>query len=67
MIEVLIETKKIISEIKTNKKEIKKILKNHFDFDCWELPDNYYLEVKKLKKRNKKLLNKLYKIYSNEK
>ena len=46
---------------------IKKIVKNHYDFDCWELPDNYYKEVKKLKKRNKKLLNKLFKIYKNEK
>jgi len=67
MIEVIIKTKEIISEIKRNKKTIKNILKNHFDFDNWELPDNYYLEAKKLKKRNKKLLKKLFKIYNNEK
>ena len=67
MIGLLIQTKEIISEIKRNKKEIKKILKNHFDFDNWELPDNYYLEIKKLKKSNKKLFKKLFKMYNNEK
>ena len=67
MIGLLIQTKEIISEINRNKKAIKKIVKNHYDFDCWELPDNNYQEVKKLKKRNKKLLNKIFKIYSNEK
>lgn len=67
MMEVLIQTKNIISEIKRNKKSIKKILKNHYDFDNWELPDNYYLEIKKLKKSNKKLFKKLFKMYNNEK
>ncbi len=67
MIGLLIQTQIIISEIKRNKKAIKNILKNHFDFDCWELPDYYYREVKKLKKSNKKLMNKLFKIYNNEK
>ena len=67
MIDILIKTKTIISEIKRNKKCIKKIKNNHYDFDVWELPEKYYHEVKKLKKRNKKLMKKLFKIYNNEK
>lgn len=61
------DTYNLLGIIDKNKSQINFIKKNLYDIEKWELPYKYYLEIKILKKQNKKLLNKLIKMYKNEK
>ena len=61
------DTYNIVNIIKKNKAQIKFICENFYCFENWELPEEYYQEVKKLKKQNKNLLKQLFKLYENEK
>jgi hypothetical protein len=61
------DTYNLLGIIKKNKEQIKFIYEHFYCFDNWEIPEEYYQEVKKLKKQNKELLNQLFKLYENEK
>jgi hypothetical protein len=61
------DTYNILGVIKKNKEQIKFINETYFDFKTWQLHEDYFEEIKNLKKQNKQLLKQLFKIYENEK
>jgi hypothetical protein len=61
------DTYNMLGIIKKNKEQLQFIYENYFDFENWKVPEEYYQEIKKLKKQNKDLLNELFKLYQNEK